>query len=78
KMEAISRSNTIIEFDPQGFIVDANENFLELTEYTLPEIKGKHHQISSETTPLESQRGEKRGGKAVEEEIPWVQLCIRS
>jgi PAS domain S-box-containing protein len=45
KLEAISRSNAIVEFDTKGVILDANENFLRLTEYTLDEIKGKHHRI---------------------------------
>lgn len=45
KLEAISRSNTIIEFDIQGNILDANENYLKLTGYSLDEIVGKHHSI---------------------------------
>ncbi len=45
KLEAISRSNAIIEFDNTGNILDANDNFLKLTEYSLDEIKGKHHRI---------------------------------
>ncbi len=45
KLEAISRSNTIIEFDTEGNILDANGNFLKLMEYSLDEIVGKHHSI---------------------------------
>jgi len=45
KLEAISRSNTIMEFDTQGNILDANENYLKLIEYSLDEIVGKHHSI---------------------------------
>ncbi|HSN08355.1 MAG TPA: PAS domain-containing protein, partial [Hanamia sp.] len=42
---AISRTNAIIEFDLDGNILFANENFLTLFGYTLNEIKGKHHSI---------------------------------
>ncbi len=45
KLEAISRSNSIIEFDQDGNILDANENFLQIMEYNLEEVKGKHHRI---------------------------------
>ncbi|WP_250632448.1 PAS domain S-box protein [Rhodoflexus caldus] len=45
KMEAINRANAIIEFDTQGNILTANENFLQLMEYSLEEIKGKHHSM---------------------------------
>lgn len=52
KLEAISRSNAVVEFDPFGFILDANENFLKLTNYKLGEIKGKHHQIFLKGTDI--------------------------
>lgn len=35
----------VIEFTPDGKILDANDNFLEAMEYELEEIKGKHHKI---------------------------------
>jgi methyl-accepting chemotaxis protein len=43
--EAIGRSQAVIEFQMDGTIVDANENFLEAMGYTLEEIKGKHHSM---------------------------------
>lgn len=43
--QAISRTNATIEFDLEGNILYANENFLHLFGYTLNEIKGKHHRI---------------------------------
>ncbi|MET3844469.1 PAS domain-containing methyl-accepting chemotaxis protein [Bradyrhizobium sp. OAE829] len=43
--DAISRSQAVIEFDLDGTIVEANENFLQALGYTLAEIKGKHHSI---------------------------------
>lgn len=45
KVAAISRSQGVIEFDLAGNILEANENFLQLTGYTLEEIQGKHHRI---------------------------------
>ena len=45
KLEALSRSQAIIEFTPDGKIITANENFLKVLGYSLPEIVGKHHSI---------------------------------
>lgn len=44
-IEAVNRSMAIIEFNPQGEIVTANENFLKTMGYSLNEIKGKHHSM---------------------------------
>ena len=46
--EAIHRVSAVIEFLPDGTIVDANQNFLEATGYRLDEIKGKHHRMFCE------------------------------
>ena len=43
--KAINTSQAIIEFDPDGAIIGANENFLKAFGYTLEEIKGKHHRF---------------------------------
>lgn len=45
KLDAISRSHGIIEFDLSGNILDANETFLKLTGYRLDEIRGQHHRL---------------------------------
>jgi len=45
KLEAISRSQGVIEFDMQGNILDANANFLRTVGYTLEHIRGKHHSM---------------------------------
>ncbi|WP_285602365.1 PAS domain-containing protein, partial [Helicobacter sp. NHP22-001] len=42
---AISRSLALIEFDTEGKVITANDNFLHLMGYTLEEIKGKHHSM---------------------------------
>ena len=44
-IEAIGRSQALIEFKPDGTIIDANENFLKAVGYTLEEIRGKHHRM---------------------------------
>ncbi len=43
--DAISASQAVIEFDLDGKILNANQNFLSVMNYTLDEIKGKHHSI---------------------------------
>ena len=45
KLEAISRSQAVIEFDPLGNILNANDNFLKTLGYSLQEIVGQHHKI---------------------------------
>jgi methyl-accepting chemotaxis protein len=45
QMEAISRSQGIIEFTTEGEIVTANENFLKAIGYRLDEIKGRNHSM---------------------------------
>ncbi|RYG54031.1 PAS domain-containing protein, partial [bacterium] len=43
EMEAIGLSQAVIKFNPDGTIVDANENFCAAMGYTRGEIVGKHH-----------------------------------
>ena len=45
KLQAISRSQGVIEFDMQGNVLDANANFLRTVGYTLEQIRGKHHSM---------------------------------
>lgn len=45
KLEAISKSNCVVELTMQGNIQHANENFLSLMGYTLDEVQGKHHSM---------------------------------
>jgi len=48
KQDAISKSQAVIEFNLDGFILNANENFLKTVGYSLEEIKGKHHRMFCE------------------------------
>lgn len=43
--QALDRAQAIIEFDLDGTVVSANENFLSLFGYDLDEVVGKHHSI---------------------------------
>lgn len=42
---ALLNSNAVIEFDTNGNILWANDNFLSLLEYELDEVVGKHHSL---------------------------------
>ena len=44
-LKAVNRSLAIIEFEPNGKIITANENFCRLLGYDLAEIKDKHHSL---------------------------------
>ena len=43
KLEAISRSNAVIEFDPQGAIVDANDLYLDVSGHRKKDLLGKSY-----------------------------------
>jgi methyl-accepting chemotaxis protein len=44
-INALHRSQAIIEFTPQGNIITANDNFTNAVGYSLESIVGKHHRI---------------------------------
>ncbi len=44
-LEAFSRSLAVIEFEVDGTIITANENFCAATGYALNEIVGQHHRL---------------------------------
>jgi methyl-accepting chemotaxis protein len=45
QLAAIRRSQAVIEFNLDGTIITANENFLSALGYSLDEIKGRHHSM---------------------------------
>lgn len=45
QLTAIGKSQSVIEFELDGTILGANENFLKALGYTLDEIKGKNHRM---------------------------------
>lgn len=54
QVDAISKSQAVIEFELDGTILNANENFLKTLGYTLEEIKGKHHSLFVDQATKES------------------------
>ena len=50
KVDAIGKTQAVIEFNLDGTIITANDNFLNALGYTLNEIKGQHHRMLSESS----------------------------
>lgn len=45
RVNAVDQTQAVIEFNLDGTIITANENFLQTMGYTLPEIQGQHHRM---------------------------------
>ncbi|HLD95720.1 MAG TPA: methyl-accepting chemotaxis protein [Alphaproteobacteria bacterium] len=54
QIDAINKSQAVIEFELDGTVVNANENFLRTLGYTLDEIKGRHHSMFVDSTYRDS------------------------
>jgi methyl-accepting chemotaxis protein len=54
QIAAISKSQGVIEFNMDGTIITANDNFLGAIGYSLDEIKGKHHSMFVEPAMRDS------------------------
>lgn len=65
QLEAIGKSQAVIEFDLNGIVQNVNENFTKAMGYSLSEIKGKHHRTLVETDLANSQ----------EYTLFWQDLC---
>lgn len=48
KINALSRSQAVIEFDLRGNVLQANSNFLRTFGYTADEVTGQHHKLFCE------------------------------
>jgi methyl-accepting chemotaxis protein len=48
KVSAIGKAQAVIEFDMQGKVLDANDNFLAVMDYDLSDIQGEHHRMFCE------------------------------
>jgi methyl-accepting chemotaxis protein len=55
KIAAMSRAQAVIEFNMDGTIVTANDNFLNAMGYSLAEVQGKHHSMF--VTPADRDSG---------------------
>jgi methyl-accepting chemotaxis protein len=54
QIEAIGKSQAVIEFNMDGAIITANDNFLKTVGYVLSEITGKHHGMFVEASERDS------------------------
>jgi methyl-accepting chemotaxis protein len=54
QIAAISKAQAVIEFNMDGTVIAANENFLRALGYTLEDIKGKHHSLFVEESYRQS------------------------
>lgn len=54
KLAAISRSMAMIEFTPDGTILEANEHFCKTMGYSADELRGKHHRLFCDPTYAKS------------------------
>jgi methyl-accepting chemotaxis protein len=54
QVNAISRSQAVIEFALDGTILTANENFLSAVGYTLEELRGQHHRLFVDPSALDA------------------------
>ena len=55
KIDAIARSQAVIEFDMRGTILTANSNFLRAVGYTLEEVQGQHHSMFCDDALVQSE-----------------------
>ncbi|MGV2871992.1 methyl-accepting chemotaxis protein [Colwellia sp. E150_009] len=55
-LDALNRSSAVIEFNLEGIILDANENFLKTMKYSKEQIIGKHHKIFCDPKEVETQK----------------------
>ena len=54
KLDAIERSQGMVEFSLDGKVLDANKNFLATVGYRLNEIVGRHHSLFLNETDVQS------------------------
>eukprot|EP01037_Dinobryon_pediforme_P017293 gene17293-17483_t len=50
RIQAIDRAQAVIEFDLDGQVLSANQNFLDLVGYKLKEVIGQHHRMFCDQT----------------------------
>ena len=54
KFDALDRSLAVIEFTPDGHVLSANTNFLDVLGYGLGEVQGQHHAMFVEAAQRDS------------------------
>jgi methyl-accepting chemotaxis protein len=55
--DAISRAQAVIEFQPNGTVITANDNFLQCLGYRLDEVKGRHHRMFCDSSETQERSG---------------------
>ncbi len=50
QIDAIGKSQGVIEFNMDGTVITANQKFLDVINYSLDEVKGKHHSLFVDST----------------------------
>ena len=45
QIQAVNKAQAVIEFNLDGTIITANDNFLNVVGYTLEEVQGQHHRM---------------------------------
>lgn len=76
-VEALNKSLAVIEFEPSGVILTANENFLTVMGYRLEEVQGQHHAIfvaedESKSTEYQAFWQRLRGGEFISDEFKRI------
>ena len=59
KLSALDKSQAAIEFEKDGTIITANENFLKAMGYALEEVQGRHHSMFAEPEYAKSEEYKK-------------------
>ncbi|WP_322060833.1 PAS domain-containing methyl-accepting chemotaxis protein [Paraburkholderia sp. J63] len=54
RLRAIDKAQAVVEFDTNGIVLQANQNFLDTLGYRLDEIQGKHHRMFCEDAHAQS------------------------
>ncbi len=54
QIDAIGKSQAVIEFNMDGTVITANDNFLNAIGYSLQEIRGRHHSMFVEPSERDS------------------------
>jgi len=75
QLSAIGKAQAVIEFQLDGTVITANDNFLAAIGYSLDEVRGKHHSLFVE--PAHRDSGEYRAFWTKLGRGEYITLCHR-
>lgn len=78
QLDAIDKALAVIEFQLDGTVITANQNFLKALGYRLDEIKGKHHSMFVEESFRISPEYKEFWAKLNRGEYQAAQIVLRS